>query len=51
MGDGKEITTITLLADDTTKDFNVPVVGVQILEFQIECNGNSKVGIAEIQIR
>lgn len=50
-GDGKEICTITLLSNDTAKDFNVSVTGVDILEFRIKCDGNSKVGIAEIQIR
>lgn len=50
-GDDKEICTITLLSNDEADDFNVPITGVNILEFQIKCNGNSKVGIAEIQIR
>lgn len=50
-GDDQEIGTINLLSDDATKEFNIPVSGVKILEFQIKCSGNSKVGIAEIQIR
>lgn len=50
-GDDKEICTIKLLSNDTAKDFNVSLTGVKILEFRIKCNGNSKVGIAEIQIR
>ena len=50
-GDDKELRTITLSANDPTIDFNVPVTGVKILEFRIKCDGNSKVGIAEIQIR
>lgn len=50
-GDDKEICIITLLSNDTAEDFNVSVAGVDILEFRIKCGGNSKVGIAEIQIR
>ena len=50
-GDDTEIGTINLLSTDSTKDFNIPIDGVKILEFRIECSGNSKVGIAEIQIR
>ncbi len=50
-GDDKEIKTIELSANDTTKNFEVSVTGVKILEFQVKCGGNSKVGIAEIQIR
>lgn len=50
-GDNEEISTITLLSADPAKDFNVSIKGVKILEFQIKCSGNSKVGIAEIQIR
>ena len=50
-GDEQELCTITLSADDSAIDFNVPVTGVKILEFSVKCAGNSKVGIAEIQIR
>ena len=50
-GDDKEICTITLSANDTTQNFNKSIEGVNILEFRVKCNGNSKVGIAEIQIR
>ena len=50
-GDGKEIETITLSAEDTAKKFNRSIEGIDILEFRIKCSGNSKVGIAEIQIR
>lgn len=50
-GDEQEITTINLSSDDAAKEFNVSVSGVKILEFRIKCGGNSKVGIAEIQIR
>lgn len=50
-GDDTEIYTIVLSSNDAAKEFNVTVVGVKILEFQIKCGGNSKVGIAEIQIR
>lgn len=50
-GDEQEITTINLSSDDAAKDFNVPISGVKILEFRVKCGGNSKVGIAEIQIR
>lgn len=50
-GDDKEICTISLSANDITKEFNKSIEGVNILEFRVKCNGNSKVGIAEIQIR
>lgn len=50
-GDEQEITTINLSSNDAAKDFNVPISGVKILEFRVKCGGNSKVGIAEIQIR
>lgn len=50
-GDEQEITTINLSSNDAAKDFNVLVSGVKILEFRVKCGGNSKVGIAEIQIR
>lgn len=50
-GDDREIKTINLSSDDSTKDFNIPIDGVNTLEFRIECSGNSRVGIAEIQIR
>lgn len=50
-GDDKEICTISLSANDTAKSFNESVKGVNILEFRVKCNGNSKVGIAEIQVR
>ena len=50
-GDEREITTISLSSNDAAKDFNVPISGVKILEFRVKCGGNSKVGIAEIQIR
>jgi len=50
-GDDKEICTITLSANDTAKSFNESIEGVNILEFRVKCNGNSKVGIAEIQVR
>lgn len=50
-GDDTELGTISLLSTDSTKNFNIPIDGVKILEFRIECSGNSKVGIAEIQIR
>ena len=50
-GDEQEIATINLSPDDATKDFNVPISGVKILEFRVKCGGNSKVGIAEIKIR
>lgn len=50
-GDGKEIETITLSAEDTAKKFSRSIEGVDILEFRIKCSGNSRVGIAEIQIR
>lgn len=49
-GDDKEICTIPLSANDTAKEFNQSITGVNILEFRIKCNGNSSVGIAEIQI-
>lgn len=49
-GDGEEICTIILSANDATKEFNESIVGVNILEFRVKCSGNSKVGIAEIQI-
>ena len=38
-------------ADDPAVKFNVPITGVKVLEFRIKCSGNSKVGIADIQIR
>ena len=50
-GDDKEICTISLSANDTATNFNESIKGVNILEFRVKCNGNSKVGIAEIQIR
>ena len=50
-GDDKEICTISLSANDAAKEFNKSIEGVNILEFRVKCNGNSKVGIAEIQIR
>lgn len=50
-GDDTEIGIITLRSSDDAKDFNFPVVGVNKLEFQVKCSGNSKVGIAEIKIR
>lgn len=50
-GDDKEIRTISLSANDTATSFNESIEGVNILEFRVKCNGNSKVGIAEIQIR
>ncbi len=50
-GDDKEICTMTLAPEDTAKDFNYSVIGVKKLEFRVKCSGNSKVGIAEIQIR
>lgn len=50
-GDDTEIGTISLSSNDSTKDFNFSIDGVKILEFRIECSGNSKVGITEIQIR
>jgi len=50
-GDEQEIATINLSSDGAAKDFNVPVSGEKILEFRVKCGGNSKVGIAEIQIR
>lgn len=50
-GDDKEICTITLLANDTAQSFNKSIAGVNILEFRVKCSGNSKIGIAEIQIR
>lgn len=50
-GDEQEITTINLSSNDAAKVFNVPISGVKILEFRVKCGGNSKVGIAEIQIR
>lgn len=50
-GDDKEICTISLSASDIAKSFNESIEGVNILEFRVKCNGNSKVGIAEIQIR
>lgn len=50
-GDNKELKTITLLSNDTAKEFNVSVSGVKILEFRVKCAGNSKVGLAELQIR
>ncbi len=49
-GDDKEICTISLSANDTAKEFNRSIEGVNILEFRVKCDGNSKVGIAEIQI-
>ena len=49
-GDDKEICTISLSANDTAKEFNYSVEGVNILEFRVKCKGNSSVGIAEIQI-
>lgn len=49
-GDDKEICTISLSANDTAKEFNYPIEGINILEFRVKCNGNSSVGIAEIQI-
>lgn len=50
-GDDQEIATINLSSDDAAKEFNVSISGVKILEFRVKCGGNSKVGIAEIQIR
>lgn len=50
-GDDKEICTISLSANDTATSFNESIEGVNILEFRVKCSGNSKVGIAEIQIR
>lgn len=50
-GDDKELYTIRLSSHDTAQEFNISIAGVKILEFRIKCNGNSKVGIAEIQIR
>lgn len=50
-GDEQEITTINLSSDDAAKNFNVSISGVKILEFRVKCGGNSRVGIAEIQIR
>ena len=50
-GDEQEIATINLSSDDSATEFNVSVSGVKILEFRVKCGGNSKVGIAEIQIR
>ena len=50
-GDNKEIYTIVLSANDMAQSFNIPIEGVNKLEFRIKCNGNSSVGIAEIQIR
>ena len=50
-GDDEALTTITLAADDPAVKFNVPITGVKVLEFRIKCSGNSKVGIADIQIR
>ena len=50
-GDEREIATINLSSDDAATDFNVSVSGVKILEFRVKCGRNSKVGIAEIQIR
>lgn len=50
-GDDKEICTISLSANDTATSFNKSIEGVNILEFRIECTGNSKVGIADIQVR
>lgn len=50
-GDDQEIKTVSLLSDDTAEEFNVSIEGVKILEFRVKCSGNSKVGIAEIQIR
>lgn len=49
-GDDKEICTISLSANNTAKEFNYSIEGVNILEFRVKCNGNSSVGIAEIQI-
>lgn len=50
-GDDKEICSISLSANDPATSFNESIEGVNILEFRIKCSGNSKVGIAEIQIR
>lgn len=50
-GDDKEICTISLSSNDTATSFNESIEGVNILEFRVKCSGNSKVGIAEIQIR
>ena len=50
-GDDKEICTIPLSSNDTATGFNESIEGVNILEFRVKCSGNSKVGIAEIQIR
>lgn len=50
-GDDQEIGTINLLSNDGTKEFDFSVLDVNKLEFQVKCGGNSKVGIAEIQIR
>ena len=50
-GDNREICTITLSANDIAQNFNVSIEDVKIVEFRIKCNGNSSVGIAEIQIR
>ena len=49
-GDSKEICTIILSANDSTKEFNESIAGVTILEFRVKWSGNSKVGIAEIQL-
>lgn len=51
LGDSEVLERITLLSDTPAKDFNISIDGVKILEFLVECKGNSKVGIAEIQIR
>lgn len=50
-GDNKEICSISLSANDPATSFNEFIEGVNILEFRIECTGNSKVGIADIQVR
>lgn len=50
-GDERELATISLSSNDVAQEFSVSVSGVQVLEFRVKCGGNSKVGIAEIQIR
>lgn len=50
-GDDKKLASIPLRATDSTKTFNFSIEGVNTLEFSVKCSGNSKVGIAEIQIR
>jgi tetratricopeptide (TPR) repeat protein len=49
-GDNKEIYSVDLSSNTIPVDFDVSIVGVTVLEFEIECSGNSRVGIGEVLI-